>query len=104
LSIIGYWTVIHIVVVVEEHLIFRGNRWNRYDLDAWGKEDMLPFGWGAIGAFCFGFLGAALGMKVTCKQHWVFVHVLPHHLQFHLMYSILLRTLSKKGNKTPNPS
>jgi purine-cytosine permease-like protein len=65
LSIIGYWTVIHIVVVVEEHLIFRGNRWSRYDLDAWGQEDMLPFGWGAIGAFCFGFLGAALGMKVT---------------------------------------
>ena len=65
LSIIGYWTVIHIVVVLEEHLIFRGGRWTRYDLDAWSKPALLPFGWGAIGAFCFGFLGAALGMKVT---------------------------------------
>jgi NCS1 nucleoside transporter family len=65
LSIIGYWTVIHIVVVIEEHLIFRSGRWSCYDFDAWDKPAMLPFGWGAIGSFCFGFLGAALGMKVT---------------------------------------
>lgn len=26
---------------------------------------MLPFGWGAIAAFGFGFAGAALGMKVA---------------------------------------
>ena len=65
LSIIGYWTVIHLVVIAEEHLIFRSRRWGRYDFDAWDKPALLPFGWGAIGAFCFGFLGAALGMKVT---------------------------------------
>ncbi|KAN0105979.1 Permease for cytosine/purines, uracil, thiamine, allantoin domain containing protein [Hyaloscypha variabilis] len=65
LSIIGYWTVIHIVVVAEEHFIFRRGRWSLYDLDAWSKPELLPFGWGAIGAFCFGFLGAALGMKIT---------------------------------------
>lgn len=64
LSVIGYWTVIHIVVVAEEHVIFRRCRWSLYDLDAWDKPKMLPFGWGAIGAFAFGFLGAALGMKV----------------------------------------
>lgn len=65
LSVIGYWTIIHIVVVVEEHLIFRGRRWSRYDLDSWDDPKLLPFGWGAIGAFPFGFLGAALGMRVT---------------------------------------
>lgn len=65
LSIIGYWTVIHIVVVAEEHLIFRSGRWSNYDFDSWNQPALLPFGWGAIGAFCFGFLGAALGMKVT---------------------------------------
>ncbi|KAF2806963.1 purine-cytosine permease FCY2 [Mytilinidion resinicola] len=65
LSIIGYWTIIHIVVVAEEHLIFRANRWSRYDFDAWDKPALLPFGWGAIAAFCFGFLGAAMGMKVA---------------------------------------
>jgi purine-cytosine permease-like protein len=65
LSIIGYWTVIHLVVVAEEHLIFRGGRLSRYDFDAWDKPELLPFGWAAIGAFGFGFLGAAMGMKVA---------------------------------------
>lgn len=64
LSIIGYWTIIHLVVVIEEHLIFRGSCWSKYDLDAWDKPALLPWGWGAVGAFAFGFLGAALGMKV----------------------------------------
>jgi len=65
LSIIGYWTIIHLVVIAEEHILFRGRRWSRYDFEAWDKAALLPFGWGAIAAFCFGFLGAALGMKVT---------------------------------------
>ena len=65
LSIIGYWTVIHITVVAEEHIIFRGCRWSGYDFDNWNQPTLLPFGWGAIGAFLFGFLGAALGMNVT---------------------------------------
>lgn len=65
LSIIGYWTVIHLVVIVEEHIFFRHWSWSRYDLDGWDKPECLPFGWGAIGAFCFGFLGAALGMKTS---------------------------------------
>ncbi|KAJ5203909.1 uncharacterized protein N7498_004788 [Penicillium cinerascens] len=63
LSVIGYWTVIHITVVMEEHFVFRG--WKSYDLDAWDNPSGLPFGWAAVGAFAFGFLGAALGMKVT---------------------------------------
>jgi purine-cytosine permease-like protein len=65
LSVIGYWTIIHLVVVAEEHVIFRARRWSRYNLDAWDTPALLPFGWAAIGAFCFGFLGAALGMKTT---------------------------------------
>ena len=65
LSIVGYWTVIHLVVVAEEHVIFRRGRWSAYDWNKWDQANLLPFGWGAIGAFAFGFLGAALGMKVT---------------------------------------
>lgn len=64
LSIIGYWTVIHVTVVMERHFIFRRG-WTAYDLDAWNVPASLPFGWASIGAFAFGFLGAALGMKVT---------------------------------------
>jgi purine-cytosine permease-like protein len=65
LSVIGYWTIIHLVVVVEEHIIFRHGRYSLYDWDAWNSPELLPFGWGAIGAFAFGFLGAAMGMKTT---------------------------------------
>lgn len=65
LSIIGYWTVIHIVVVIEEHFFFRGGKMSRYDLDSWSKQELLPFGWAAIGSFCLGFLGAVLGMKIA---------------------------------------
>ncbi|KIW68970.1 hypothetical protein PV04_04878 [Phialophora macrospora] len=65
LSIIGYWTIIHLVIVAEEHLVFRARRWSNYDLDAWDKPALLPFGWAAIGAFGFGFMGAALGMKTA---------------------------------------
>ena len=64
LSVIGYWTVIHVTIVMEEHFIFR-RRWTAYDFDAWNNPAALPFGWAAVGAFAFGFLGAALGMKVT---------------------------------------
>lgn len=63
--ILGYWTIIHIVFVLEEHIIFRKCRWDFYDLDTWSEPALLPFGWGAMGAFCFGFVGAALGMNVS---------------------------------------
>lgn len=46
-------------------MIFRSRRWSRYDFDVWDKPALLPFGWGAIGGFLFGFLGAALGMRVS---------------------------------------
>jgi purine-cytosine permease-like protein len=36
LSVIGYWTVIHITLVMEEHFIFRRG-WNGYDFDAWNS-------------------------------------------------------------------
>jgi hypothetical protein len=39
---------------------------------------------------------------INCKQHWVFVHGLPHHFPFRLMYSILLRTLSKEEKRLQN--
>jgi purine-cytosine permease-like protein len=55
LSVIGYWTVIHLVIVAEEHLIFRRNRWSMYDWDAWASRDLLPFGYASIVAFIFGF-------------------------------------------------
>jgi purine-cytosine permease-like protein len=49
---------------MEEHFMFRRG-WSGYDLNSWNSIAGLPFGWAAIGAFAFGFLGAALGMKVA---------------------------------------
>lgn len=55
----------YLVVIIEEHVIFRRASWSNYDWDAWACSELLPFGWGAIAAFGFGFAGAALGMKVS---------------------------------------
>ncbi|KAJ6088434.1 hypothetical protein N7486_009695 [Penicillium sp. IBT 16267x] len=49
LSVIGYWTVIHATVVMEEHFIFR-RRWSAYDLDAWNNPAALSFGWVLVGS------------------------------------------------------
>lgn len=64
LSVIGYWTVIHITVVAIEHVFFRRG-WAGYNLDAWDDPKELPLGWAAIGSFVGGFVGAALGMSVA---------------------------------------
>ena len=64
LSVIGYWTVIHITVVEMEHVFWRHGSAG-YDLDAWDDPKKLPFGWAAIGSFSGGFVGAVLGMKVA---------------------------------------
>ncbi|KAH6723538.1 hypothetical protein BKA61DRAFT_626584 [Leptodontidium sp. MPI-SDFR-AT-0119] len=58
LSIIGYWTIIHILVVVEEHIIFRSASWKRYNFDAWDKPDLLPFA-------LIGNKGANIGHELT---------------------------------------
>jgi purine-cytosine permease-like protein len=64
LSIIGYWTIVHLVVIAAEHVVFRGASWKRYDWESWADRERLPFGWAAIVSFAAGFVGAALGMKV----------------------------------------
>jgi hypothetical protein len=65
LSITGYSAIIHLVPIIEKHVLIRHSRWSSYDWDAWANTELLSFGWGAIAAFVFGFLGAALGMKTA---------------------------------------
>lgn len=36
LSVVGYWTVMHITPVTEERFIFRRG-WNEHDFDAWNN-------------------------------------------------------------------
>ncbi|WVQ82455.1 hypothetical protein IAT38_004584 [Cryptococcus sp. DSM 104549] len=63
LSILGYWIAFFIVVVAEEHLIFRkfiipGG----YDLTAYGSIRRLPVGAAGIIACCCGVAAAAVSM------------------------------------------
>lgn len=63
LSVLGYWLAIFVTVLLEEHFIFRQADWGRYDPAlTWNNRKLLPIGWGALGAFCFGVVGAAMGM------------------------------------------
>jgi purine-cytosine permease-like protein len=64
LSILSYWTAFFIIIVMEEHLIFRrhGGPLGGYDLDGWDSPKRLPVGLAGITAGCFGVAGAVVGM------------------------------------------
>jgi hypothetical protein len=73
------------------------------DAIAWVRDALSPaekqdYAFQAINALGYG----AASIHTTSKQHWVFVHGLPHHFSFRLMYSILLRTLSKEEKRLQN--
>jgi purine-cytosine permease-like protein len=60
LALMGYWVEIMIVIVVEEHVLFR---WNRgFDWARWEDQKYLPVGIAALLAFLLGWAGAILGM------------------------------------------
>jgi hypothetical protein len=60
LALIGYWTIIWIVITAEEQVIFR---WKiGYNWDDWNTKSLLPVGLAALAAFCVGWVGAVLSM------------------------------------------
>lgn len=64
LSILSYWTAFFIVIVAEEHFIFRrkGGKLGGYNLDDWDTPGKLPVGVAGIVAGCCGVAGAVVGM------------------------------------------
>ncbi|EIW87465.1 cytosine-purine permease [Coniophora puteana RWD-64-598 SS2] len=64
LSILSYWTAFFIVIVAEEHFIFRrrGGPLGGYNLDDYDTPSKLPLGIAGIVAGCFGVAGAVVGM------------------------------------------
>ncbi|KAH9944003.1 cytosine-purine permease [Epithele typhae] len=64
LSILSYWTAFFVVVVAEEHFIFRrpGGPLGGYNLDDWDTPGRLPLGFAGVLAACFGVAGAVVGM------------------------------------------
>ena len=61
LALMGYWVVMFISIVLQEHLIFRQTR--GFDWSAWENKDYLPVGAAALTAFLFGWAGAVIGMS-----------------------------------------
>ncbi|KAK4033944.1 permease for cytosine/purines, uracil, thiamine, allantoin-domain-containing protein [Parachaetomium inaequale] len=60
LALMGYWIEIMIVIVLEEHLLFR---WNRgFEWAKWEDKEHLPLGISALISFLAGWVGAILGM------------------------------------------
>ncbi len=60
LALMGYWVEIMIVIVLEEHIIFR--RKLEFDWTKWQDKKALPYGIAALISFLLGWLGAVLGM------------------------------------------
>ncbi|KAF8555047.1 cytosine-purine permease [Imleria badia] len=65
LSILSYWTAFFVVIVAEEHFIFRrkGGRLGGYNLADWDDPSKLPIGIAGLLASCFGIAGAVVGMS-----------------------------------------
>lgn len=50
LGLIGYWAGIFVAIILFEHLIFRKNDTNNYDVRDWNLSQRLPSGVAAIAA------------------------------------------------------
>src|SRR5271169_2806897 len=59
----GYWFTPFFVVIFQEHLIFRKQR---YNLEDWANRKGLPVGLAAFTAFACGVVMAIMGMR----YHW----------------------------------
>ena len=99
LSILSYWTAFFIVVVAEEHFIFRrpGGTLGGYNLDDYDTPSRLPLGIAGVLAGCFGVAGAVVGMA----QVWYIGPIARHIGVFgaDLGFDILVSTQGAVGCK-----
>ncbi|KAI9566325.1 cytosine-purine permease [Boletus coccyginus] len=65
MSIMSYWTAFFIIIVAEEHFLFRreGGQLGGYNLADWDDPSKLPIGMAGLSACCFGIAGAVVGMS-----------------------------------------
>lgn len=57
----AYWLAIYEGVSLTEHIFFK-NGFGGYDPAIYNQPSLLPPGFAAIAAFCFGIFGAIMGM------------------------------------------
>ncbi|KAL8988292.1 MAG: hypothetical protein Q9177_002608 [Variospora cf. flavescens] len=60
LALMGYWLAIFVMIVFEEHMIFRQNK--GFDWAAYEDKTKLPIGIAALISFLVGWIGSILGM------------------------------------------
>ncbi|KAK0612628.1 hypothetical protein B0T17DRAFT_593520 [Bombardia bombarda] len=60
LALMGYWMMMMICIVAQEHLMFRRNK--GFDWSRWEDKTYLPLGCAALTSLLLGWLGAVLGM------------------------------------------
>ncbi|KAL9577155.1 MAG: hypothetical protein Q9203_007565 [Teloschistes exilis] len=66
-ALMGYWTMIFVAIVLQEHLMFRRpGLAGGFDWTAWEDKTRLPLGLAALVAFLVGWAGAIIGMY----QNW----------------------------------
>lgn len=61
LALMGYWLMVMICIVFEEHFIFKPT----LDWERWADRGSVPIGIAALTAFLLGWVGAVLGMNQT---------------------------------------
>jgi purine-cytosine permease-like protein len=62
---ISYWFSIFIVIVFEEHLLFRRCSFKNYNFDIWNNRKFLPISLAAVLSGLIGIVGIVLGMSQT---------------------------------------
>jgi purine-cytosine permease-like protein len=66
MDIISYWFSIFIVIVFEDHVLFRRCSYKNYDFNIWNKRKFLPISLSAFFSGIVGIIGIILGMS----QSW----------------------------------
>lgn len=54
-ALIGYWSAAFVAVLIVEHNVFRGGRYDTYDHDSWNVASRLPLGVAALAASALSF-------------------------------------------------
>ncbi|CAF3957990.1 unnamed protein product [Adineta steineri] len=67
-DVISYWFSIFIVILFEEHFIFRRCSYRNYDFNIWNNRKVLPISIAAILSGLIGIIGIILGMSQTWYQ------------------------------------
>ncbi|KAI1767178.1 permease for cytosine/purines, uracil, thiamine, allantoin-domain-containing protein [Hypoxylon sp. FL1150] len=55
IALIGYWSAAFVAVLIVEHNVFRGGRYDTYDHDSWNVASRLPWGVAALMASALSF-------------------------------------------------